>query len=93
MGPDAYLEDAAGGRPFSIAEWEPNNRILFDAGMTSGPIMSTGTSRIRPNGVPDRFDPAARFALLASEQVDAVYNLPWALAKDLDKSEDLGVRA
>ena len=29
---------------------------------------------------------------LASEQVDAVYNLPWALAKDLDKSEDLGIR-
>jgi hypothetical protein len=35
--------------------------------------------------------PAARFALLKSRQVDIVYNLPWALSKGLNRSED-GVR-
>ncbi len=36
-------------------------------------------------------DLAARFAMLKSRQADIVYNLPWALARGLDRSED-GVR-
>ena len=93
MGPDAYLEDAAGGGPFSIAEWEPNNRILYDRW---DDFWADYEHWHKPQFSQMEFltvsDPAARFALLASEQVDAVYNLPWALAKDLDKSEDLGIR-
>ena len=92
-GPDAYLEDAAGGGPFSIADWEPNNRILFDRW---DDFWADYEHWHKPQFSQMEFltvsEPAARFALLASEQVDAVYNLPWALAKDLDKSEDLGVR-
>lgn len=93
MGPDAYLEDAAGGGPFSIAEWEPGNRILYNRWED---FWADYEHWHKPQFAQMEFltvsDPAARFALLASEQVDAVYNLPWALAKDLDKSEDLGVR-
>ena len=92
-GPDTYLEDAAGGGPFSIAEWEPNNRILYDRW---DDFWADYEHWHKPQFSQMEFltvsDPAARFALLASEQVDAVYNLPWALAKDLDKSEDLGIR-
>ena len=92
-GPDAYLADAAGGGPFSIAEWEPNNRILYDRW---DDFWANYEHWHKPQFSQMEFlvvsDPAARFALLASEQADAVYNLPWALAKDLDKSEDLGIR-
>ncbi len=92
-GPDAYLEDPAGGGPFSIADWEPNNRILFNRW---DDFWADYEHWHKPQFSQMEFltvsDSAARFALLASEQVDAVYNLPWALAKDLDKSEDLGIR-
>ena len=92
-GPEAYLENAAGGGPFSIAEWEPNNRILYDRW---DDFWANYEHWHKPQFSQMEFltvsEPAARFALLASEQVDAVYNLPWALAKDLDKSEELGVR-
>ena len=92
-GPDAYLEDAAGGGPYSISAWEPNNRIVFDRWED---FWADYEHWHKPQAEQMEFltvsEPAARFALLASEQVDAVYNLPWALAKDLDKSENLGVR-
>ncbi len=92
-GPDAYLEDPAGGGPFSIAEWEPNNRVLFDRW---DDFWADYEHWHKPQFGRMEFltvsEPVARFALLASDQVDAVYNLPWALAKELDKSEDLGIR-
>ena len=92
-GPKAYLEDAAGGGPFSIAEWEPNNRIVYNRW---DDFWADYEHWHKPQFSQMEFlvasEPSARFALLASEQVDAVYNLPWALAKDLDKSEDLGIR-
>lgn len=92
-GPDAYLEDPAGGGPYSIAEWEPNNRILYQRWED---FWADYDHWHKPQAAQMEFltvaEPAARFALLASEQVDVVYNLPWALAKDLDKSENLGVR-
>ena len=92
-GPEAYLEDAAGGGPFSIAEWEPNNRILYNRW---DDFWADYEHWHKPQFAQMEFlvvsEPSARFALLASEQADAVYNLPWALAKDLDKSEDLGIR-
>ena len=92
-GPEAYLEDAAGGGPFSIAEWEPNNRILYNRW---DDFWADYEHWHKPQFAQMEFlvvsEPSARFALIASEQADAVYNLPWALAKDLDKSEDLGIR-
>ena len=92
-GPEAYLENAAGGGPFSIVEWEPNNRILFNRW---DDFWANYDHWHKPQFGEMEFlvvsEPSARYALLASEQVDAVYNLPWALAKDLDKSEELGVR-
>ena len=92
-GPEAYLEDPAGGGPFSINEWEPNNRILFDRW---DDFWANYEHWHKPQFAQMEFltvsEPSARFALLASEQVDAVYNLPWALAVTLDRSEDLGIR-
>ena len=92
-GPDAYLEDPAGGGPFSVSEWEPNNRILFNRW---DDFWANYEHWHKPQFAELEFltvsEPSARFALLASEQVDGVYNLPWALAVTLDRSEDLGIR-
>ena len=92
-GPEAYLDNHAGGGPFSVSEWEPNNRILFDRW---DDFWADYEHWHKPQFAQMEFltvaEPSARFALLASEQADAVYNLPWALAVDLDRSEDLGVR-
>ena len=67
MGPDAYLEDAAGGGPFSIAEWEPNNRILYDRW---DDFWADYEHWHKPQFSQMEFltvsEPAARFALLAS---------------------------
>ena len=94
-GPEAYLEDPAGGGPFSVdlGQWEPNNRIVFDRW---DEFWADYEHWHKPQFAEMEFlvvsEPSARFALLASEQVDAVYNLPWALAKDLVKSEEAGIR-
>ena len=92
-GPEAYLEDPAGGGPFSVTEWEPNNRILYDRW---DDFWADYEHWHKPQFAQMEFltvsDPSARFALLAGKQADAVYNLPWALAVDLGRSEDLGVR-
>ena len=92
-GPEAYLDNPDGGGPFSVTEWEPNNRILYDRW---DDFWADYDHWHKPQFAQMEFltvaEPSARFALLASEQVDAVYNLPWALAVDLNRSEDLGVR-
>ena len=51
-GPEAYLEDAAGGGPFSIAEWEPNNRILYNRwdDFWAG-LRTLAQAPVRPDGV------------------------------------------
>lgn len=91
-GPEGYEKNPAGGGPYKVAKWEPGSRILFErwdgfwADYPHWHLPQARTMEILT--VPD---PAARFALLKSGQVDAVYNLPWALAKGLDRSET-GVR-
>jgi peptide/nickel transport system substrate-binding protein len=92
QGPTAYLEDPAGGGPYRIKEWDSGNRIVFerrddfwaDYPHWHKPQVKTMEILTVP-------DPAARFALLKSGQADIVYNLPWALAQRLDRSEN-GVR-
>lgn len=91
-GPKAYLEDAAGGGPYKIKLWDSGNRIVFerrDDFWADYPHWSKPQAKIME--ILTVKDPAARFALLKSGQADIVYNLPWALAKTLPRSED-GVR-
>ncbi len=91
-GPKEYLKDPAGGGPYTIKKWDPGNRIVFerrDDFWADYPHWHKPQAKIIEILVVS--DPAARFALLKSKQVDIVYNLPWALAKGLTRSED-GVR-
>jgi len=91
-GPKEYLKDPAGGGPYRVKTWDPGNRIVFerwDDFWADYPHWHKPQAKIiEILTVPD---PAARFALLKSGQADIVYNLPWALAKGLARSED-GVR-
>jgi ABC-type transport system substrate-binding protein len=91
-GPAEYLKAPAGGGPYKIKEWDPGNRIVFEQ---RDDFWADYLHWHKPQAkimeilvVPD---PAARFAMLKSGQADIVYNLPWALARGLAKSED-GVR-
>ena len=91
-GPKAYLKDAAGGGPYKIKLWDSGNRIVFER---RDDFWADYPHWHKPQAKIMEFlavkDPAARFALLKSGQADIVYNLPWALAKALPRSED-GVR-
>ncbi len=88
-GPEAYLKDAAGGGPYKIKLWDSGNRIVLErrddfwADYPHWQLPQVKTMEILTVK-----DPAARFALLKSGQADIVYNLPWALAKTLARSED-----
>ena len=88
QGIDAYEDNPAGGGPYSIKEFKPNERIVFerwegfwaDYPWYKKPQAETLELLAAP-------DHAARYALLVSEQVDMVYNVPWNVAKDLTRSE------
>ena len=95
LGPETYLENPAGGGPFSVSlsDWEPNNRVLFERWDDFwADYDHWHNSQFAEMEILTVADPGARFALLKGGQADSVYNLPWALAKDLPKSEDLGIR-
>jgi len=91
-GPTEYLKDPAGGGPYKIKEWDPGNRIVFER---RDDFWADYPHWHKPQAKVLEFlivpDPAARFAMLKSGQADIVYNLPWALAQGLARSE-AGVR-
>ncbi len=88
-GPKAYLKDAAGGGPYRIKLWDSGNRMVLERRDDFwADYPHWGIPQVKTIEVLTVKDPAARFALLKSGQADIVYNLPWALAKTLPKSED-----
>ena len=93
QGLDAYLKDPAGFGPFKLVQWEAGSRAVmerWDDYWADYPWYRKPQYReLEVLAVPDH---AARFALLKSEQVDMVYNIPWPIAKDLARSEKLGKR-
>lgn len=92
QGPKEYLKDPAGGGPYLVKTWDPGNRIVFERRedfWADYPHWHKPQAKIME--ILTVADPAARFALLKSGQVDIVYNLPWVLASGLTRSED-GVR-
>ncbi|ETX05651.1 MAG: hypothetical protein ETSY2_21715 [Candidatus Entotheonella gemina] len=91
-GPKEYLLNPAGGGPYKVKTWDPGNRIVlerWDEFWADYPHWHKPQAKTMEILLVS--DPAARFALLKSRQADIVYNLPWALARRLARSED-GVR-
>ena len=92
-GPQEYLQNPAGGGPYAIKKWDAGNRIVFERSEDFwGDYPHWHKPQAKAMEILTVKEPAARFALLKSQQVDIVYNLPWALAKGLPRSEDEGVR-
>ena len=84
-----YFEDnPSGGGPYTVELWKPGERIVFnrwddfwgDTDWYHKPQHETMEILLTT-------DEAARFALLRSEQVDAVVNIPYIVARDLPRSE------
>lgn len=88
-GPKGYLKNPARGGAYTIKKWGASNRIVLerrdDFWADSPPWHKPQAKQIEIMTVKD---PAARFAMLRSGRADIVYNLPWALAKRLQCSED-----
>ena len=93
QGLDAYLKDPAGYGPFKLVKWEPGTRAVMerweDFWADYAWLHKPQYKDLEVLAVADH---ASRFALLASQQVDMVYNIPWPIAKDLVRSENLGKR-
>lgn len=93
VGVAGFEENPSGGGPYTVSLWRPSERIVLerwdefwgDTPWYHAPQHETLEIVLST-------DAAARFGLLRSGQVDAVVNIPYAVAKDLDRSEDFDGR-
>ena len=89
QGLDTYLKDPTGFGPFRLTQWDAGNRAVlerWDDYWADYPWYHK--PQYKDLEVLTTADHAARYALLASKQVDMVYNIPWPIAKDLTRSEN-----
>jgi ABC-type transport system substrate-binding protein len=93
VGVDEYEKKPIGGGPYMVKEFQPGERIVLkrwddfwgDTAWYHKPQHEI-LEIIRVT------DAASRFALLKSKQVDVAVNLPYAVARDLPRSESSGRR-
>jgi len=93
VGVEEYEKKPMGGGPYLVKEWQPGERMVFkrwddfwgDSAWYHKPQHET-LEMLRVT------DAASRFALLKSKQVDVAVNIPYAVAKDLPRSEAFGQR-
>ena len=89
VGHQEYVKNPIGCGPYKIKEYRPGDRVVFERWeefWSDYPYWPKPQHKIMEwLKVPDG---AARYALLASRQVDMAINLPYAIAKDLPHSED-----
>ncbi|MBI3329965.1 MAG: hypothetical protein HYZ81_25060, partial [Nitrospinae bacterium] len=93
VGLEAAERNPLGGGPYLLKEFKAGERVVFerwedfwgDTAWYHKPQHKTLEILLAP-------DAAARFALLMSRQADVAVNIPYALAKDLPRSESFGQR-
>lgn len=93
VGIEGYEQKPLGGGPYLLKEFKAGERAVFerwedfwgDTPWFHKPQHKTLEIVLAP-------DAAARFALLMSRQADVAVNIPYALAKDLPRSETSGRR-
>ena len=93
VGVAGFEGNPSGGGPYTVSLWRPSERIVLerwdefwgDTPWYHAPQHETLEIVLSS-------DAAARFGLLRSGQMDAVVNIPYAVAKDIDRSEDFGGR-
>ena len=88
VGHDGYVKQPLGGGPYKIKEFKAGDRIVWERWEEfwgQAPYWKKPQHRLMEwLQVPDD---AARFAMLKGRQVDMMVNLPYAIAKDLPRSE------
>ncbi len=93
VGVDGYEEAPLGGGPYTVSLWKAGERIVLerwedfwsDTDVYHKPQHETLEVIVSP-------DEAARFALIKSNQVDMVVNIPYATAREIPQSEDFAGR-
>jgi peptide/nickel transport system substrate-binding protein len=90
VGHEGYIKKPLGGGPYRIKEFKPSDRIVWERWEDfwgEYPYWKKPQHRsMEWIQVPDD---AARFALLRGKQADMVVNIPYAIAKDLPRSESV----
>ena len=88
MGSAAFEDDPQGGGPYTVKEWKPNDRVVFERW---DDFWSDTPWYHKPQHEELEIiltaDPAPRFALLKSGQADMIATVPYALAKDMPRSD------
>jgi peptide/nickel transport system substrate-binding protein len=88
VGHDGYVKQPMGGGPYKIKEFKAGDRIVWERWEDCWghmPYWKKPQHRIMEwLQVPDD---AARYAMLKGKQADMVVNIPYAIAKDMPRSE------
>lgn len=88
VGHQEYVKQPVGCGPYLIKEYKPGDRVVFerwDEFWSPYPYWRKPQHKVMEwLKVPDG---ASRYALLRSNQADIVLNIPFAIAKDLPRSE------
>lgn len=88
VGHDGYVKQPMGGGPYKIKEFKAGDRIVWERWEDFWghmPYWKKPQHRIMEwLQVPDD---AARYAMLKGKQADMVVNIPYAIAKDMPRSE------
>ena len=90
VGHAEYVKNPLGCGPYKIKEYKPGDRVVFERWEEFwGDYPYWGKPQHKTMEWLKVPDGAARFALLKSKQADMATVLPYAIAKDLPRSEDV----
>jgi peptide/nickel transport system substrate-binding protein len=88
VGHEGYIKNPIGGGPYKIKEFKASDRIVWERWEDFwGDYAYWQKPQHRVMEWIQVPDDAARFALLKGKQVDMAVNIPYAIAKDLPRSE------
>jgi peptide/nickel transport system substrate-binding protein len=88
VGHEGYIKKPLGGGPYQLKTFKPGERIVWERWEDFwGDYAYWQKPQHRLMEWLQVPDDAARFALLRGKQVDMVVNIPYAIAKDLPRSE------
>ena len=92
-GVDYFEDNPSGGGPYTVNLFKPGERLVLDRWDDFwGDTAWYHKPQHESVEIIVSADEAARFGLLKSEQVDAVVNIPYAVADDLVRSENFKER-
>ena len=89
VGSEGYTKDPLGGGPYTVSDWKPGERLLLERWDDFwGDTAWYHKPQHQELELILTTDEAARFAMIKSDQVDMVVNIPYAVAEKLARSEE-----